>query len=152
MSSVPRIAELLLQGYSVPEIVEDLGKLKSSSVKVYVRRVMSGMSPEQLRQIELARLTRGGTKRDVYHRKYTDRPVIGPVHIRIGQRLLAHRQKLRMSHGEFCDHFEFSNRVILSAMEQGYHDFTVTEVLRIAAILELRMDDLLRPPLGAIAA
>ncbi|GJE78143.1 hypothetical protein BGCPKDLD_4754 [Methylorubrum suomiense] len=152
MSSVPRITELLLKGYSVPEIVEELGKLKASSVKVYVRRLLGEMTDAQRAAVERARDERGSAKPDVYHRKFSDRPVLGPVHVRIGHRLLAKRQRLKMSHGEFCEHFEFSNRVMLSAMEQGYHDFKISEVLRIAEILEVHVDDLLCPPAGRMAA
>lgn len=151
MSSVPRIAELVLQGFSTAEIVEELENLKPSSVKVYIRKAISEFTPEQKARMAAAREQRG-SKPNVYHRKFSERPVLGPVHIRIGRKLLELRQHHKMSHGEFCEHYAFSNRVMLSAMEQGYHDFTITEVLRIADILGTTIEDLLRPPIGVMAA
>lgn len=148
-----RIKELALEGLLHQEIASKLPHLRPETVRVYFSQVISGLTSEEAdrRQQARARRTDAPSKRG-YHRRFSERRTLGPEHIRIGRKLLDHRLKDGMTLGQFSDFYEFSNRVVLSSMEQGYHDFTMTEVQRIARILGTTIEDLLCPPPGALAA
>jgi len=102
--------------------------------------------------MEKARATRGAASTDAYHRPFSERQAISAEHIRIGRKLVKLRLSEHMTLSEFAAHFDFSNRVTLSAMEQGYHDFTMTEIRKISTILGTSIEDLMCPPDGALAA
>lgn len=147
MNVQARIKEMALAGHFHPEVAAELTHLRPPTVRVYFNNIVLGFTPEERAQMDEARAKRAAVDRGgVYHQKFRERRVLGPVHVRIGRQLLQARHEAGMNLGDFSRHWGFSNRVTLSAMEQGYHDFTVTEIYQISDILGLPAEDLLKPP------
>lgn len=143
--AIARVQTLILEGLTLKEITAELPNLQASSVRTYYGIANAALSPEQRLQRDKARAGRP-QQRATYHKKFQHREVLGPVHIRIGRKLLSARLSENLTHGQFSDRYKFSNRVILAAMEQGYHDFTVTEINTIADIVDMTVEELLTPP------
>lgn len=143
--AIARVQSLILEGLSLKEVQAELTNLKPTSVRTYYGIANAALTPEQRLQRDKARAGRP-KQRATYHKKFQNREVLGPVHIRIGRKLLAARLAEKLTHGQFSDRYKFSNRVVLAAMEQGYHDFTVTEIYTIADIVDMTVEELLTPP------
>lgn len=143
--SIAKVQALILEGLSLKEVQAALPNLKPTSVRTYYGIANAALSPEQRLQRDKARAGRP-QQRATYHKKFQHREVLGAVHIRIGRKLLSARLAEQLTHGQFSDRYKFSNRVVLAAMEQGYHDFTVTEIYTIADIVNMTVEELLTPP------
>lgn len=148
--NIDRIKELALTGLSYQETAERMRNLRPDTVRIYFGKAVAGMSPDERARMEKARNEKAANGGNVNKRPFAMRHSISPEHIRIGRKLLARRLADEMNLGDFAARFDFSNRVTLSAMEQGYHDFTMTEIRRIAEILDTTIEDLLCPPPGAL--
>lgn len=142
MSTIDQVKSLVIQGYSLGDVVQALPRHKYSTLKTYLARVNGQLTDAEKQRRDAARAARP-RKRPDYHRKYQDRTVLGPVHLRIGRKLLMARLELNMKSEEFCDRNDFANRAVLSLMEQGYHDFTVSEVQVVADIVGTTVEELL---------
>lgn len=153
MSNIEQIRALALQGLCHSEVADQMRHLRPDTVRVYFNRVVSSLEPSERSAMEQARASRpSAPPRSSYHRSFAEREAFGPEHIRIGRKLLAKRMEEHLSLSEFAKDYGLSNRVTLSAMEQGYHDFTMSEIKIIAEILQTTIEDLMCPPPGALAA
>ncbi|BAQ50345.1 helix-turn-helix domain-containing protein [Methylobacterium aquaticum] len=147
-----QIKELLLQGKHHTEIAAELSHLQPETVRSYAGRLLRELTPAEITKRDLARSQLPVGPTGVYHKKFAQRRVLGPVHVRIGRQLLEARQEAELNLGDFARRWGFSNRVALSAMEQGYHDFTLSEVYQIADIVGISTEELLRPPSESIVS
>jgi hypothetical protein len=142
MSAKDTVKKMILEGHTLNDIFHALPDYTHSTLRTYEARIMSGLSAEERKQRDAARSARPRKRAD-YHRKYQERTILGPVQIRIGRKLLEARLNLNMKVEEFCAQHSFANRAKLSLMEQGYHDFTLTEIQKIADLLQMTVEELL---------
>lgn len=137
-----RILVLLLAGKGREEIGRDLHHLSASTIQTYISRVRRGMTPGQAAEArEAARVRRGAQVVTG-----PGRVVLSTDHLRIGTRLMCHRHDNRMEIATFVEKHRFTTRATLLAMEQGVHDFTLSELARIAEILTTTIEDLVSQP------
>lgn len=145
MSTMDQIKAAVLRGLTLAETAQEHPNLKISTVRTYYYRVVAELSQSEREYRDRERAKRP-RKRHEYHQKYQERKIVGPVQVRIGRKLVEARLEHKMNRGEFCEHFDFANRSLLSLMEQGYHDFTVSEVQVVADVLGMPVEELLAPP------
>lgn len=142
-SLLQEVEALVLQGLWPAEIKTKLSEYSERTVRQYCHVIMSQMDPETKAKVEALRLHRGKPKGGV--KEFFKRRPLGEKHIILGSRIYDLRKEMKLNHTEFAEHFTFTNRLLLSTMEQGYHDFTLTELLRLSDILELSLEALLNP-------
>lgn len=76
-------------------------------------------------------------------RAYRDRKPLSLTHRAVGLQLSEHRTMvLRVPHKDFAEVVGCS-RQVLSAMEQGIHDFTLVELIKISSIIGKSLENLL---------
>lgn len=80
------------------------------------------------------------------HRHDSHQKPLSPEHARIGARLSAHFRKYPgMGAPDIADALGFGNQQSVRSMEQGFYDFTLSELQRIAVVLEIDVTSLLQP-------
>jgi hypothetical protein len=75
-----------------------------------------------------------------------DSKTLSQMHLAIGVRLNNHRRaQMDMRPMEYCSKFQFSNHIRLRKMETGQYDFSLSEMQRIAEIIGVPMEELVKP-------
>ncbi|WP_036281429.1 hypothetical protein [Methylocystis sp. ATCC 49242] len=73
-------------------------------------------------------------------------PAISQAHLSVGVRLNTFRQtKQDLQPAEFCKKYSFANHIRIRQMELGQYDFSLTELQRIASIIEIPVEELVKP-------
>lgn len=71
---------------------------------------------------------------------------VSQIHLAVGVRLNNFRQiKIELSPADFCRRYQFANPIRLRQMELGQYDFSLSELQRIAAILKIPTEELVKP-------
>ncbi|QEE37974.1 MULTISPECIES: hypothetical protein [unclassified Methylobacterium] len=142
MSAKQNVKAMILKGHCLNDIFHELPNYTQSTLRTYVARITASLTEAERKQRDASRAQRPRQRHD-YHRKYQERTILGPVQVRIGRKLAEARLNSEMKSEEFCKQHAFANRAKLSLMEQGYHDFTVTEIQKIADLLQINVEELL---------
>ena len=142
MSTKDNVKAMLIQGSTLNEIYAAFPNYSQSTLRTYVARATAALTADERAQRAKSRSQRP-KQRALNHTKYQERTTMGPLHVRIGLKLLEVRMNLKMKSEEFCQEYDFANRAKLSLMEQGYHDFTVSEVAKIADLLNITVEQLI---------
>lgn len=129
------------------EIVRRLeGRVAFSSITTYFRvyyNNLKAQDPEEARRFaETCKPVK-----PVQPKSFLERKPASSLHVRVGARLGQHRimtEKVEQP-GEFASRHKFANQQLLRAMEQGLHDFTLSELIRIAEIIGCEVHALLQP-------
>lgn len=141
MSNPDQVIAYHLDGLTNPEIQQLMPWLAPSSIRTYVRRARRDFTAAQIDRVEARRRERAASRR-VPGRSFCTRRSLGDTHALIGRKLFLHRQRECLSIEEFCAKYSFSNRIALSAMEQGFHDFKLSELITLAKVLDVSIADL----------
>lgn len=143
MSLTDEVARLMKEGYWPSEIKSMLPSSSPRTIIQYCYTINKGLSDAERADMLAKRNLRpkptGGNK-DFFQRK-----VVSAFHVLVGSKIYYYRRCLEMNLQQFSDFYKFSNRVQLSAMEQGYHDFTLSEMTRLSEITQLDIPALLKP-------
>lgn len=142
MSTKDDVKAMLIKGGTLNEVFAAFPNYTQSTLRTYVARSIAALTDAERKERDAARSARP-RQRALNHTKYQDRQTMGPLHVRIGLKLLEVRMNLKMKSDEFCQEHDFANRAKLSLMEQGYHDFTVSEVAKIAELLGVTVEQLI---------
>jgi hypothetical protein len=145
MTMYDEVEALVLQGLWPAEVKTRVRAASGRTIDQYCSTVMRRLPPEDRVKVEALRVERGRPKGGA--KEFFQRKPMGERHIVLGSKLYYFRKDRNLSHSEFSTDYQFSNRVQLSTMEQGYHDFTLNELLRLSEILSIPFDRLFEPVL-----
>jgi hypothetical protein len=122
---------------SLPEIKRKLsGRISDIWIESIYRDVRRDLGPDSP---FVSPSSKGGFK------KHHEQPKISPLHVSIGIRLSNFRNIVKkMGVQQFCDHYDFSNHSRLSAQELGIRDFTLVELQRLAEIMGVPIEELMK--------
>ena len=122
------------------DIIEQLKhRVTHWTVRDHVRRVIAE-AKERGEEIPMRRPHTGGFK------KLYDTTPLSPDHRTIGVKLGLFREvNKKMTPKDFCAKYEFVSWTRLRQMELGLHDFSLRETQKIASILGVTVEELLRP-------
>lgn len=122
-----------------PEIYERLShRLSQASVTEYIKEAIQYANETGIEIPRSGKRIGGYTPR-------TARKALSPVHRAVGVHLLRHRVTLGMERGEFADKHDFANRVWVGEMEDGLFDFSLSQLLKIAEITNMTLEELTKP-------
>lgn len=129
---------LFEEGMSVSEIVKRYAHTHSAyAVKGFCKEAIRELKAEhpgfEMRQGQSGFAALGSTK------------TLSQMHLAIGVRINNHRRaKMDMQPMEYCSRFQFSNHIRLRKMETGQYDFSLSEMQRIAEIIGVPMEELVK--------
>jgi transcriptional regulator with XRE-family HTH domain len=144
MTGRDEVRQLLLgKGMRSSDIMKAMsGRLSPNSVRKYISEALRSLDAAAIKALRLEQGKSAATSRG---RAFIDRKSISQTHIRIGSKLAWFRTQEGMEPQVFANHHKFSNRIAIRAMEQGIHDFTLSELQRIAEILGVTLSELTEP-------
>ncbi len=141
-----QVENLVMEGFQRAEIVEAVPALSPNTIHSYVKEVLKGLTPEQRRGVQTKRDERPiSPKAQGGQTPFKDKTYLSLLHRRVGIRIYNHRNKSGLSLTEYAKTHGFSNRVRLSHMEQGFYDFSLSELIEVAKAMQVEVATLLEP-------
>jgi hypothetical protein len=131
-----RLKEMILAGLTLPDFVAEFPNLGEGSLNTYASAVRKSLSPE-----EHALAKKSKSNRCIKTLGWR----LSEYHFRIGIKLNLFRINKKMEIVEFCEAYNFGNRNNLSNMENGLHDFSLGEMIRLANVLGIDVEEILKP-------
>lgn len=117
------------------------GVLSRNTVRQYVKEAYAAFRKEGIALPPIPR----NEKLKGRHPHSQARASISPTHVRVGAMINRLRTETGLDAPTFAQRLGFSNQMSLRSMELGMHDFTLSELQRLASVLSLRLSKLLQP-------
>lgn len=132
---------LFKEKLSISEIKERFkGRASPTYIRDICHEVLHSVRAETGLEYRPSKRRSGGFK----PLKSTD--ALSQTHLSIGARLNNFRViKNNLHTAEFCHRYQFANVIRLRQMEMGQYDFTLSELQRVSEILNLPMEELVKP-------
>lgn len=139
-----QIKDWILNEHKHPQdiVAAMAGILRPASTKQYIKETYA---EARAKGITLPPMQEPRTQAAQHPHKLGTR-LISAEHTRIGVRINLHRRGLDMNAPTYSRTYGVGNQMSLRAMEVGSHDFTLSELQRIAAALGTDVISLLQPP------
>lgn len=121
------------------QITEQLHhRLSAASVHEYIREAVRHAEQTGI-EIPPTSARTGGVK------ARTSRKAISAHHRAAGVRLLRHRTSLNLERADYADRYDFANRIWIGEMEDGLHDFTLSQLMYLAEMIGISLEELIQP-------
>ncbi len=144
MSPRQQVRKLVVEDRLHPQeiIMRMQGVLSKNTVKQYIKEDHAEL---RKKGIVLGPIRAHPDEYRIHHPHNHANQSVSQVHVRIGAQINRFRTHKHLDAPTFSKIIGFSNQLSLRSMELGTHDFTLSELQRLAIILGLEVSALLEP-------